>query len=113
MEHNQPPRVFEGNETVRRVVENHGRAPKYTIRLWTNYVIIKLIRVKYTCLLPTYRRYPHNIERADIARLVVVHAEGGIYADLDAYSGSAEHIRYQNQYFPKHQVSSAQVAAFW
>ncbi|KAK6507742.1 hypothetical protein TWF481_006164 [Arthrobotrys musiformis] len=58
---------------------------KYTVKLWTDDEIHELIKVKYPSLLPTYESYPHNIQRADMARLVVVHSEGGIYADLDVY----------------------------
>ncbi|KAI9034841.1 uncharacterized protein KD926_005323 [Aspergillus affinis] len=65
----------------------------YTIKLWTDDDVLKLIKSKYAWLLQTYMGYPHNIQRADIARLLVVHAEGGIYADLDVYPRSAEHIQ--------------------
>lgn len=65
----------------------------YTIKLWTDDDVLKLIKSKYAWLLPTYMEYPHNIQRADIARLLVVHFEGGIYADLDVYPNSAEHIQ--------------------
>ncbi|KAJ6086431.1 hypothetical protein N7467_005345 [Penicillium canescens] len=65
----------------------------YTIKLWTDDDVLKLIKSKYAWLLPTYMGYPHNIQRADIARLLIVHTEGGIYADLDVYPRSAEHIQ--------------------
>lgn len=64
----------------------------YTVKLWTEENIVQLITTSYPWLLSTYEDYPHNIQRADIARLVVVHAEGGIYADLDAYPTSTESI---------------------
>lgn len=62
----------------------------YTVRLWTDDDILGLIRAEYAWLLPTYESYPQNIQRADVARLVVVHAQGGIYVDLDVYLESAE-----------------------
>ncbi|OQD80511.1 hypothetical protein PENANT_c035G08622 [Penicillium antarcticum] len=65
----------------------------YTIKLWTDDDVLELIKSKYTWLLPTYTNYPYNIQRADIARLLVVHTEGGIYADLDVYPESAEQIK--------------------
>lgn len=65
----------------------------YTVKLWTDDDILELIKTKYAWLLPTYIGYPHNIQRADIARLLVVHTEGGIYADLDVYPTSAERIQ--------------------
>lgn len=65
----------------------------YTVKLWTDDDVLELIKANYTWLLPTYQRYPHDIQRADIARLLIVHAEGGIYSDLDVYPRSAEHIQ--------------------
>lgn len=62
----------------------------YTVKLWTEDDVVSLLRYSYPWLLSTYQSYPHNIQRADIARLVVVHAEGGIYADLDVYPISHE-----------------------
>jgi mannosyltransferase OCH1-like enzyme len=41
-----------------------------------------------------YEGYPHDIQRADIARLLIVHSEGGMYSDLDVYPSSVEHIHY-------------------
>ena len=84
----------------------------YTIKLWTDDDILKLIKSKYAWLLPTYMGYPHNIQRADIARLLAVPFEGGIYADLNVYPRSAEHIQCLQhlgfkQYFPQRQVPSA------
>jgi len=57
----------------------------YTVKLWTDNDVLQLIKAKYAWLLSTYEGYPRNIQRADLARLAVVHAEGGIYADLDVY----------------------------
>ncbi|KAF3316809.1 hypothetical protein TWF173_001473 [Orbilia oligospora] len=65
----------------------------YTVKLWTDDDILALIREKYPWLLSTYADYPHSIQRADMARLVVVHAEGGVYADLDVYPRSVEELQ--------------------
>ncbi|KAJ6132680.1 hypothetical protein N7471_007895 [Penicillium samsonianum] len=65
----------------------------YTIKLWTDDDILQLIKGRYPWLLPTYEAYPQNIQRADMARLLVIHAEGGIYADLDVYPTSATQIQ--------------------
>ncbi|KAJ5416450.1 hypothetical protein N7491_011352 [Penicillium cf. griseofulvum] len=65
----------------------------YTIKLWTDEAILQLINQKYPWLLSTYKAYPQNIQRADMARLVVIHAEGGIYADLDVYPTSSTQIQ--------------------
>ncbi|KAJ5463285.1 hypothetical protein N7475_008229 [Penicillium sp. IBT 31633x] len=65
----------------------------YTIKLWTDDDILQLITGSYAWLLSTYEAYPQNIQRADMARLLVIHAEGGIYADLDVYPTSATQIQ--------------------
>ncbi|CRL26562.1 Glycosyltransferase, DXD sugar-binding region [Penicillium camemberti] len=65
----------------------------YTIKLWTDDDIFQLIKEKYAWFLSTYEAYPQNIQRADIARLLVIHAEGGIYADLDVYPNSVAQIQ--------------------
>ncbi|KAH7173217.1 nucleotide-diphospho-sugar transferase [Fusarium flagelliforme] len=57
----------------------------YTIKLWTDEDIRVLIQDGYPWLLDTYDGYSHDVQRADIARLVIIHAEGGIYADLDVF----------------------------
>lgn len=62
----------------------------YTVKLWTDDDILELIKTNYTWLLSTYESYSQNIQRADVARLVVVHAEGGMYADLDVFPKSAK-----------------------
>lgn len=64
----------------------------YTVKLWTDDDVLGLIQAKYSWLLSTYEGYPQNIQRADMARLVVVHAEGGMYADLDVHPRSVEGI---------------------
>lgn len=60
----------------------------YTARLWTDDVA-RLVSARYAWLRPTLDGYARDIQRADVARLVVVHAEGGVYADLDVYPASA------------------------
>ncbi|KAH6884950.1 nucleotide-diphospho-sugar transferase [Thelonectria olida] len=64
----------------------------YTVKLWTEDDVLRLIKRNYSWLLQTYEGYPQNIQRADVARLVVIHAEGGMYADLDVYPTSVERI---------------------
>ncbi|KAL0931973.1 mipc synthase [Colletotrichum truncatum] len=64
----------------------------YTVKLWTDADILDLIKKNYTWLLSTYEGYDQNIQRADLARLVVIHAEGGTYADLDVHPRDGEAI---------------------
>ncbi|TWU78628.1 hypothetical protein ED733_005219 [Metarhizium rileyi] len=72
---------------------DQAESMNYTVKLWTDNDIQTLIRTKYAWLLSTYDGYPHNIQRADMARLVVVHSEGGIYADLDVYPESVSELQ--------------------
>ncbi|GLB08356.1 hypothetical protein AtubIFM57258_004245 [Aspergillus tubingensis] len=65
----------------------------YTVKLWTDDDVLELIKAHYAWMLSTYEGYPHDIQRADIARLLIVHSEGGIYSDLDVNPKSAERIR--------------------
>ncbi|KAH8690910.1 hypothetical protein BGW36DRAFT_432685 [Talaromyces proteolyticus] len=64
----------------------------YTVKLWTEDDILSLVKTAYPWLLSTYEGYPQNIQRADVARLMVVHAKGGIYADLDVHPKSVEEM---------------------
>ncbi|KAK4141514.1 nucleotide-diphospho-sugar transferase [Dichotomopilus funicola] len=57
----------------------------YTVKLWTDDDVLQLITTTYPWLLSTYLAYSYDIQRADLARLAIIHAEGGIYADLDVY----------------------------
>ena len=61
------------------------RPLNYTMKIWSDADILHLIQSDYPWVLSTYKRYDLNIQRADLARLVVLHSEGGIYADLDVY----------------------------
>lgn len=57
----------------------------YTVILWTDQKVQRLIESEYPWLSSTYKGYKRDIQRADLGRLVVVHARGGIYADLDVF----------------------------
>jgi hypothetical protein len=57
----------------------------YEHRLWIDSDIEDLIRSSYPWLLTQYLAYPYTIQRIDIARIVILHAHGGIYADMDAF----------------------------
>ena len=57
--------------------------PGWAHRLWTDAENRALVAARYPWLLAAYDGYPSDIQRADVARYVVVHAHGGVYADLD------------------------------
>ncbi|CAG8899416.1 unnamed protein product [Penicillium egyptiacum] len=84
-----PTKMKASHESWKTIFEPQN----YTVKLWTDDDVLKLIKAKYAWLLPTYMGYPYNIQRADIARLLIVYTEGGIYADLDVFPRSAERIQ--------------------
>lgn len=58
----------------------------FEIRLWTDAQIDELIaNDAYRYLSDVYHSYRYAIQRADLARLIILHRHGGIYADLDVY----------------------------
>ena len=56
--------------------------PRWRYRLHTDKDVLDLVQQKYVWLLPAYRRFS-SIQRADLARYLFLHSEGGVYADLD------------------------------
>ena len=60
--------------------------PDWEYWLWTDRSARQLIQDRLPALLPVYDAYPHNIQRADALRYVVLHEFGGVYADLDMES---------------------------
>ncbi|CAF1132610.1 unnamed protein product [Adineta steineri] len=60
--------------------------PNYKFILWTDKQIEELIlKNDYKYLYSIYKSYFYSIQRADLARLIILHSYGGIYADLDVY----------------------------
>ncbi|KND87140.1 Inositol phosphoceramide mannosyltransferase 3 [Tolypocladium ophioglossoides CBS 100239] len=72
------------------VKESHK---SWKVKLWTDDDVLQVVKYKYAWLLLKYEGYPQNIQRADVDRLVVLHAQWGIYADLDVYPSSAVKIQ--------------------
>lgn len=73
---------YEKFETYRNSWREHN--PDFQYILWNSTMIDSLINKSYPSIGPLYQRY-HDIwqARADIARYLVVHFMGGIYADID------------------------------
>ena len=74
----------------------------YEIRLWTDDDLRRLIRQNYSKkLYQIYESFSYSIQRADLARLIVLHHQGGIYADLDVFpcSRAIENLRRSNASF--------------
>ena len=64
-----------------RSLRDHNAGWAY--RLWTDADNRALVASEYASLLPVYDGYASPIQRADVARYVIAHARGGVYADLD------------------------------
>ncbi|RAK90422.1 hypothetical protein BO79DRAFT_143417, partial [Aspergillus costaricaensis CBS 115574] len=54
--------------------------------------VLKLIKADYTWILLIYKRYPYNIQRADIIRLLIIYSKSNIYSDLDISPKLAKYI---------------------
>jgi len=73
--------------------------PNYEIRLWTDEDLEELLdKNEYKYLKSIYKSYTYSIQRADLGRLIILHNEGGIYADLDVFpcSNKIENLRLSN-----------------
>jgi mannosyltransferase OCH1-like enzyme len=57
----------------------------YQIRLWTDDDIEELIVGQYPDFHQYYHQFPYSIQRADIARYLILYHEGGFYCDLDVF----------------------------
>ena len=57
----------------------------WTYKLWTDADVIDLLTQHDLWLLPQYQSYPYDIQRADLARLLILYHEGGMYVDLDGF----------------------------
>ena len=57
--------------------------PTWTIKLWDEASATALINNSYAWFAPVFHALPSKIQKADAARYAILHAEGGVYADLD------------------------------
>jgi len=84
-----PPRLVQLWETdtapaeLEPMAAQWRRVAGWTARIWSDAENKRFIAKHYTWLLPTFRRYQRQVQRADIARLARLHLEGGVYSDLD------------------------------
>lgn len=56
----------------------------WTWRLWTDDDLLALVQSHYPELENLYLSYPHNVQRADLGRYLVLDNCGGLYTDLDS-----------------------------
>ena len=58
--------------------------PVWQHKLWDRAAITALVNSEpYQWFAPTFHALPANIQRVDAARYIILHAEGGVYADVD------------------------------
>lgn len=57
--------------------------PEYEYRIWDDRAARKLIEERYPELLPAFNNHMAPVQRADVFRYAVIHAFGGVYADID------------------------------
>ena len=60
-------------------------APEYQYRFWNDDELDILVRQSYPEYLDLFERYPLHIYRIDLAKYLILHREGGIYADMDVF----------------------------
>ncbi|XP_045207365.2 uncharacterized protein LOC123559533 [Mercenaria mercenaria] len=76
----------------------------YTHYLWNETSANNLIKREYSYIYPIYKSYGSWIQRADVARYVILHHYGGWYIDLDVICNSGLHKLVENAYQLKKRV---------
>ncbi|KQI71378.1 hypothetical protein AN191_13305 [Loktanella sp. 5RATIMAR09] len=57
--------------------------PDWEYRLWTDDDLLAFVQRNYPELETLYLSYPKPVQRADMARYLILHHHGGVYADID------------------------------
>lgn len=57
--------------------------PGWLLLMWTDDDVHQWLSANYEWFIPTFDAYEHPVMRADAFRYFVLHAYGGVYADLD------------------------------
>ncbi len=57
--------------------------PDWEYRFWTDDDNLKLCHEEFPELLDIYTSYQFDIQRADVARYMILYQHGGLYADID------------------------------
>lgn len=57
--------------------------PDWEYRFWTDEDLNRFVQTEYPEMLALYMDVPRPVQRADIARYLLLHKYGGIYADID------------------------------
>ncbi|MCH1430090.1 MAG: hypothetical protein L7U87_04940 [Chlamydiales bacterium] len=59
------------------------KMPSWKVKVWYKEDVEELLRKKYPEVLKKYESFGIPVCKADIARLAILHSEGGVYVDLD------------------------------
>lgn len=59
------------------------RHPAWTYRFWDADACLALLAAHYPWFLEHYDAYEHRIQRCDAIRYFILHAQGGLYVDMD------------------------------
>jgi hypothetical protein len=57
--------------------------PSWEYRFWTDDDLLYFVQTHYPDLEELYLSYPKPVQRADMARYLILHHHGGVYADID------------------------------
>ncbi|WP_342071538.1 glycosyltransferase [Yoonia algicola] len=57
--------------------------PDWEYRFWTDDDLLALVQTHYPELEKLFQSYPRPVQRADMARYLILHHHGGVYADID------------------------------
>ncbi len=57
--------------------------PNWDYKLWTDADLETFVRGEFPDFWPLYQSYPQPVQRADLARYMLLYRFGGIYADMD------------------------------
>ena len=72
------PQRFEASAQAWRALH-----PGWAYRLWGDTEVEELVRGSYPQLGNLFRSYRSVVQRADVARYMILHRHGGVYSDLD------------------------------
>ena len=77
--------------------------PSYRLRFWNDDAMETLVTESYPQFAKLYTDYTRQIQRADMARYLILHREGGVYADSDYQC-----VREFDQHIPAGRVTIAE-----
>lgn len=85
--------TYSNNEHSHHIWTKYFKPLGWEVKLWTDEMIDKIVKEEYSFLWELYsQKLKKGVMKADLARLLIVHREGGIYADLDAYPILGSHF---------------------